>query len=390
MQGVCGSPAGATTSEGYKLARPGASAFSPVGWPRGGAEAPAGSAAVFALATKGREHPGSRILRIVRVSSRVGPIPHGGRRLAWAVAAVALLAAAPAPCAASQILVVDFDAGALKAIDATGSTTASIAASGLRYMATAPGGAIYASGTGLVRRYGYDGAAFSLVQSASAPYVLNGIAVGPDGHAYAGAYNSGQVDRFDPVTLADTGSVLSGLGAYQGEMVAFGPSDDYLYVSMRPSSSIAVYNVSSPFAPSLVTTLTSGLGSNPFSLAFGPDGALYVGDVGDKTIRRWNGTTFASFATLAGHAGSGEQPYSLLFANGELVVATVGSQSLYRFEAATGTYISSFALGFTPFGLAAYDVQVPEPASTALAAVAALAALRRRRPAGAPAPLAAL
>lgn len=82
--------------------------------------------------------------------------------------------------------------------------------------------------------------------------------------------------------------------------LAFSPGGD-LYVSNLGDNTVRRWDGSQ------LTTVIEGL-SGPFGLAFGPDGALAIANAYGNSVSRWDGSTLT---TLAGNV---DQPYALAFA----------------------------------------------------------------------------
>jgi hypothetical protein len=79
------------------------------------------------------------------------------------------------------------------------------------------------------------------------------------------------------------------------------------------------------------------------NFVFGPDGNIYVGDMSQTGIMRFDGTTGAFidlFATTGGPQFGGNA--QLAFRDGVLYVLRLGSGDLLRFDAETGAYIDLF------------------------------------------------
>src|SRR5207253_1000711 len=141
--------------------------------------------------------------------------------------------------------------------------------------------------------------------------------------------------------------------------MAFGP-DENLYVSNLFGPAIADravfrYNgVTGEFMDVFIPGASGGL-VRPLALVFGPDGNLYVGDVGTvarggTAIRRYDGHTGAAMdvfvATGAGGASQPGDPQFLAFGpDGNLYVASAennGNGSVLRYDGHTGAFLGAF------------------------------------------------
>jgi DNA-binding beta-propeller fold protein YncE len=125
------------------------------------------------------------------------------------------------------------------------------------------------------------------------------LEVGPDGRVYVACFGDNGVSRIDPASGASLGAfVLGGSG---------------------------------------------GL-TNPRSLAFGPDGDLYVSSATGEVLE-YDGATgdfVGSFVDAGGNGGGPVDPYGLAFEEGRLYVASYFPSEVKEFDAATGAFVSTF------------------------------------------------
>jgi DNA-binding beta-propeller fold protein YncE len=89
-------------------------------------------------------------------------------------------------------------------------------------------------------------------------------------------------------------------------------------------------------------------------LVFGPDGNLYVASFGTNEVIRYNGTTGVLIDTFASGGGlSG--PFGLVFGpDGNLYVSSLFTNEVIRYNGTTGALIGTFASGPElnfPFGM---------------------------------------
>jgi sugar lactone lactonase YvrE len=147
--------------------------------------------------------------------------------------------------------------------------------------------------------------------------------------------------------------------------IAFGP-DGNLYVANMGSGGQSYISRYSGTTGALIDQFVApGVGPpgglfDPAGIVFGPDHNLYVSDTSNGQIDEFNGTTAAY--TLFVKAGNPPSPLSgpegLAFGpDGNLYVADVVQSSVYRYNGTTGAYINQFvpSLGnpqVQPIGLA--------------------------------------
>jgi streptogramin lyase len=173
------------------------------------------------------------------------------------------------------------------------------------------------------------------------------LAFGPDGDLYVSSSGNGEVLRYDGSTGAFLNVVASGLSTPAG--LTFGP-DGSLYIANEGTNEVLRYNSSG--LSSFVTAGSGGL-SQPRKAVFGPDGNLYVASQGTGQILRYNGQTGAFIGVFASMRSSitGTGAMWLGFGtDGYLYVTARASSSslnvsILRFNATTGTFVDSFALG---------------------------------------------
>lgn len=237
-----------------------------------------------------------------------------------------------------------------------------------------PDGNLYVTSTGTNEVKSYNGTTGVFVDN----FVRAGDAglrsptdllFGPDGNLYVNNVGREEVKRYN----GTTGAFINNIGGAgnRGDM-AVGP-DGSLYVTgrFRPTSifpEIDRYN--STTGAFIGEFASQGRLDLPFSLAFGPDGNLYVSSVGSGIIERYNGTTgvfidnFVAVGNSARLQGATEftfGPDGNLYAIAADVVPgsppQVTSQEIKRYNGVTGAFMDIFipegagGLG-TPFDLA--------------------------------------
>jgi len=117
----------------------------------------------------------------------------------------------------------------------------------------------------------------------------------------------------------DTGECFSGpsIGQKFPPMVRY--HDDRLFVIDSSDNSLKVFNARSPYDAPRVLRFSPG--SNPYDLAFGPDGRVYVSCLLSNTIHRTDPSVTLLTDELAVPASQGSNPEGLCISNGKLYVA---------------------------------------------------------------------
>jgi len=127
-----------------------------------------------------------------------------------------------------------------------------------------------------------------------------------------------------------------------GLSAAHAPAGDELLVSSFSSSRVGRYD---RFTGAYLGALDPGAGLvNPQAIAMGPDGQLYVASEGTNSVLRYDATTFA-FLNVFVAAGSGglNGPTGLLFdSSGDLLVASFETDEVLRFNGVNGALIGPF------------------------------------------------
>ncbi len=204
---------------------------------------------------------------------------------------------------------------------------------------------------------------------------VTSVAFGPDGMLYVGG--RGAVRRYQAGTGKSLGEFTTGYSLSEVQSIAFGPDGD-LYVANYDScvqtgntcaykGEIIRFNgLTGAFLDSFISQGTGGVGL-PYSLAFGPDGNLYVASYSYITqsgsVLRFRGPFSQAagepFPGLAGQGaafttGGGSNPLFLAFGpDGNLYTSesdNSGSRgSILVFEGASGRYLGVY-VQFVPGG----------------------------------------
>jgi sugar lactone lactonase YvrE len=159
--------------------------------------------------------------------------------------------------------------------------------------------------------------------------------------------NGGNVTQYDPATGAPASPlVFASAPLVNPRGIVIGP-DNNVYVNDISNSTVQKFNGTT--GASLGTFVSAGSGglSFPHGMSFGPNGDLFVSSFLTNNVLEYNGTTGAFvkiFATDSGLVG----PTGLTFGpNGDLFVASsaASSNQVLEFNGTTGAFVKVFATG---------------------------------------------
>jgi hypothetical protein len=162
---------------------------------------------------------------------------------------------------------------------------------------------------------------------------------GPDGNLYVASALTNSVLRYDGVTGAfkDTFVAASSGGLNGPGDLAFGP-DGNLYVSSYAGNQVLSYNGSTGAFLNVVAT---GL-SSPLGITFGSDGSLYIANSGTNEVLRESNGVLSSFVT-AGSGGLTTPRKAVFGSDGNLYVASQDTKQVLRYNGTTGAFKDVFA-----------------------------------------------
>ncbi len=172
-----------------------------------------------------------------------------------------------------------------------------------------------------------------------------GSIFGPDGNGdgaqdlYVASADTDQVLRYDGLTGSFLGAfVSSGSGGLDSPLdLGFGP-DGRLYVTSFGSGELLRYDGSTG---AFVDRIASGL-SQPQGLSFGTDGSVYIANQGTDEILRFDGTGLSVFVG-AGSGGLDQPRHAIFGPDGNLYVASQATQQVLRYQGQTGAFMNEFA-----------------------------------------------
>ncbi|MBN2678203.1 MAG: glycosyltransferase family 39 protein [Anaerolineaceae bacterium] len=176
-------------------------------------------------------------------------------------------------------------------------------------------------------------------------------------------YEQGQTDIKADIIFGQSGSLPGEFNAPRAIAVA---PDDSLYIAdtnnnrvQHLSISGEVINTWGSFADSTVSDAPGGTFNNPWGIAVGPDGSVYVADTWNYRIQKFTST--GRFLTMWGFSGQAEQPDAYwgpravaVDVDGRVYVVDTGNKRVVVYDA-NGVYI-------TQFGSSGYEAgQFDEP-----------------------------
>ena len=156
-----------------------------------------------------------------------------------------------------------------------------------------------------------------------------------------GGFRDTGVQEFDSTTGAYVGLFVPGGGnGPQPGTLAFGPNGD-LFLTDQSTSSVLEYNGrTGAFVRTFVPSGSGGLNS-PADLQFGPNGDLFVSD--HFKVLEYNGTTGAFVRTFVPSSITGPQPVTLAFGpNGDLFVTDQLNTAVQEYNGKTGAFVRTF------------------------------------------------
>jgi DNA-binding beta-propeller fold protein YncE len=162
-------------------------------------------------------------------------------------------------------------------------------------------------------------------------------------------FGPGSLQRYNGTTGASLGAFTSGGGLIEPVHAVFGP-DGNLYVCDIGNGAVLRYNgTTGAFLSTFISGIphgedpTFGFSLGPLGLAFGPDGNLYISNDFTNDVKRYNGTTGASLGTFVS-AGL-DVPTGLVFGpDGNLYVSSFNNNVVLRYSGRTGASIGIFAI----------------------------------------------
>lgn len=170
----------------------------------------------------------------------------------------------------------------------------------------------------------------------------------------ATGFFSGTLERFDPVTNAQTtlATIASASDPFPGlSGVAYNPQTDRYAVSARFSSRVYIVNGSTGAVTGFRQLPT---GTQPASVLFGPNNSLFVADNASSNVLRLNSNdtidtfTLPEIPTEPGMTLGPNLPSGLAFdASGDLLVSTFAGAGTFRLNTTTGV---AALIGGSPLG----------------------------------------
>jgi DNA-binding beta-propeller fold protein YncE len=159
--------------------------------------------------------------------------------------------------------------------------------------------------------------------------------LGPDGRLYVASEGTGTIERFDPFTGTHIDTFVTGLNTPSG--ITWG-ADRHLYIPSFAGSSVLKFNgLTGEAMGTHIASGTGALSGADNGTIFGPDGALYIPSYNNNRILRKQGTGFVTT-----FVASISRPRVLEFRAGSLYVTAEGSDTVMKYDAATGASQGAF------------------------------------------------
>lgn len=177
------------------------------------------------------------------------------------------------------------------------------------------------------------------------------LLVSADSSGPAGMYLRG----YRPCTgQADGLFIPFGGGGFASPRSARGGPNGHIYVASEVNDNVVEFDANGAFVRVFVASGSGGL-NQPYALDFGPDGHLYVtswGNAQGSRVVRYHGATGALLGTFATLPSS--VPQGLVFApNGNLYVSSLQGHVVYECQAGTGTLVRTLSGSLSwPAGMA--------------------------------------
>jgi WD40 repeat protein len=158
------------------------------------------------------------------------------------------------------------------------------------------------------------------------------------------------VQSFNATTGVNTGSFVPSLAYPSPRDVKVNPANNRLYVLYYSAATVETFDLATKASfgllmPANDQAATGGL-FTPSSLAFGPDGNLYISGGtfgGNLGVRRYNPTTGAFINFFANTGNDQYYPIGIAFGpDNNLYVATQNASNVMRFNYPTGAFMDLF------------------------------------------------
>jgi streptogramin lyase len=158
------------------------------------------------------------------------------------------------------------------------------------------------------------------------------------------------VQRFDAATGVNTGNFAPSLANPSPRDVKVNPGNNRLYVLYYNAGTVETFDLTTMASFGLLMPVGNPIGSGglftPSSMAFGPDGNLYISGGtfgGNLGVRRYNPTTGAFIDFFANTGSDLYVPIGITFGpDNNLYVATQNAANVMRFNYPTGTFMDFF------------------------------------------------
>jgi len=177
------------------------------------------------------------------------------------------------------------------------------------------------------------------------------LIIAPDGRVLVTSKNDNRVMRFD-LTGAYQGNLVApgagGLSSPAGLMLS--PDGSKLLVASAGTNSVLAYDPNTGASLGAFVAAGSGGLSAPFGMTFGPNGLLYVTSATHQVLE-YDGDSgaFRRIFVSAADNGGLNQPRGIAFKHdGNLLVASFGSNEVLEYDGVTGAALGRWARAGTP------------------------------------------
>lgn len=178
--------------------------------------------------------------------------------------------------------------------------------------------------------------------------------VRPDGKLYVVSEETGKILRYDAETLDFVDTFIDTGLAFHPTSLAFAPNGD-LYIGGFNADEVRRYDGrTGALLGTPVPARAGGLNGPDNGMSFGPDGKLYIPSFNSNSVVRYDPATGSASTFIPAGSGGLRHTRAVLFEPGgnTLLVSSEGTGQVLRYNAVTGTFLGVFANPGSALGLA--------------------------------------